>query len=81
MKAWFKTYKPSGWNIHDLRYGGLLIRIQSAIEEINMWLKGELPRLEELEEERLLYNGGEGIPCYNNYYGHTASPGRIAPTA
>jgi hypothetical protein len=81
MKAWFRTYKPLGWDVHDLRYGGVLMRLQTAIEEINMWLDGELPRLGELEETRLLYNGEEGIPRYNNYYGFIASPSRIAPMA
>jgi len=81
MNAWFYSYKPLGWDVHDMRYGSVLVRIQSAIDEIHMWLDGTLTCLEELDETRLLFHGEEGIPKFNNSYGFIASPSRIAPTA
>ena len=81
MKNWFDLYKPLGWDIMDMRYGSLVTRINSAIEEINMYLCGELDRIEELEEERLVYSGTEGAPRWLNYFGDIVSPSRIAPKA
>ena len=81
MKNWFDLYKPLGWDIMDMRYGSLVTRINSAIEEINMYLCGELDRIVELEEERLVYSGTAGAPRWLNYFGDIVSPSRIAPKA
>jgi len=79
MENWFKLYKALGWDIMDMRYGSLITRIDSAITEIGMYLRGELERLEELEEERLPYNGINGMIQYLNWFGRTVSASRIAP--
>ena len=81
MENWFELYKPLGWDIMDMRYGSLLTRMDSAIEEINMYLDGKLDKIEELEQERLYYNGVEGSIKYMNYFGDVVSPSRIAPKA
>jgi hypothetical protein len=62
----------------DLRYGGVLIRIQSAIEELSAYLAGEMPKIEELEEERLYFDGKAGPIKYANSYARMATPSRIA---
>ena len=77
-ELWFKLYKALGWDLFDMRYGSLIIRIESAIREIKDYLDGKLERIEELEEERLPYNGEKGIISYANYYGRIVSPSRIA---
>ena len=76
-RAWFGTYKPLGWDVMDIRYGALLMRIQSAQEQITDWLEGRLPQLDELEEPRLYFNGSEKIPHFN-YHGYIASPSRFS---
>lgn len=81
MDAWFDIYKPLGWDVMDMRYGSLLIRIDSAVREINMYLSGRLDRIEELEQERLYYEGKPGPIRYLNFYGDAVSPSRIAPHA
>ena len=81
MQLWFDTYKPLGWDIIDMRYGALLIRIQSAIEEITAWLEGRLDRIEELEEPRLPFDGIDGPIVYTNAYGRIVSASRISPIA
>lgn len=80
-KLWWKTYQPFGWDIMDLRYGGLLIRLQSTSEQLTAYLAGDPDALLELGEPRLPYNGIEGIPLYTNYYGDLVSPSRTAPKA
>lgn len=81
MENWFDLYKPLGWDIMDMRYGSLFTRIDSAIEEINMYLDGKLETIEELDQERLYYSGVDGSIKYLNYFGDIVSPSRIAPKA
>ncbi len=76
--CWMQMYKALGWEIFDLRYGGLLIRLETAGKRLLAYVNGETERLEELEEPRLPYNGNEGV-IRNNYYGRIVSAGRIAP--
>ncbi|WP_182200313.1 beta-N-acetylhexosaminidase [Paraliobacillus salinarum] len=54
---WLEAYKPFGWEVIDIRYGGVITRIDSVKYRINQWLEGEIDHLEELEEERLLHDG------------------------
>lgn len=79
-KQWLKTYKPFGWEVMDIRYGGVLARIDTAISRITDYLNGKIDRIEELEEERLYFNGPHGTEelelCSVNIYTRiaTASP-------
>lgn len=54
---WFCMYKPSGWEILDIRYGGLLARINSVIKRLTDYLEGNIEKIDELEFERLYYDG------------------------
>lgn len=81
MENWFAMNKALGWDVMDMRYGALLIRIESTQDELKTYLEGKLPSIEELEEERLYYNGQEGLISYANHYGRIVSASRIAPEA
>lgn len=59
-ERWMESYKPFGWEVLDIRYGGLLARIDSAARRIGELAEGRTASIEELEEQRLDY---EGIPC------------------
>lgn len=54
---WFAIYKPFGWEVLDMRYGGLLSRLDSVIQRLNDYLEGRVEHIEELEEERLFFDG------------------------
>ncbi len=54
-KAFFAFNKPFGWELHDIRYGGMLQRFVSTKERLDAYLAGKIDRLEELEEARLPY--------------------------
>jgi hexosaminidase len=56
-KQWMETCKPFGWEVLDIRYGGLLARIDTARDRIRDYTDGKVDRLEELEEERLYFDG------------------------
>lgn len=55
--TWMTYYKPFGWEVHDIRYGGQIARFETTKERIDAYLKGEVDRLEELEETRLRMDG------------------------
>src|SRR3954447_26284765 len=55
--VWFAAYKPFGWEVIDIRYGGVITRIDSVKYRIQGWLEGRIPRIEELEEKRLRHDG------------------------
>ena len=48
---WDRDCKRFGWEVLDLRYGGLLARLNEAEEQIRRWLAGEISLIAELEEE------------------------------
>ena len=52
-RSWMTYCKPFGWEVHDIRYGGLLCRFETAKARIEAYLAGEIPAIEELMEERL----------------------------
>jgi hexosaminidase len=71
-KVWFESYKPFGWEVIDIRYGGVMIRIDSVKYRIQEWLEGRISAIEELEEERLRHDGPweivDGIVGGNVYH-------------
>ena len=55
-KSWFTYNKPFGWEVHDIRYGGLLTRFDTVEMRIKAYLSGELDKIDELEETKLRYD-------------------------
>lgn len=62
-KQWFEINKAFGWEILDIRYGGLLARIETAIQRLNSFNQGEIKEIEELEEEKLSF---DQFPIYDD---------------
>ncbi len=54
-EQWMSTYKPFGWEVLDVRYGGLVNRITCAEERLRDYLDGKISAIEELDAERLLH--------------------------
>ncbi|MGI6610594.1 MAG: beta-N-acetylhexosaminidase [Limnochordia bacterium] len=77
-RVWLDTYKAFGWDIMDMRYASIEARINSAVDQIERYLGGDLPEIEELEAERLYYNGKPGVVRYTNYYPRIVSGSPIA---
>ncbi|GIP40833.1 N-acetyl-beta-D-glucosaminidase [Paenibacillus sp. J31TS4] len=76
-ERWHAVNKPFGWDILDLRYGGLLMALDTAVSRLTAYLEGRAERLEELEEPRLPFQGQEGlVDCY--FYKWMPTPSRIA---
>lgn len=58
---WFADNKASGFDVQELRIGGLLMRIESCSERLLRYLNGEIETIEELEEKLVDYYGGETL--------------------
>jgi len=79
-EVWFSLYKPFGWEVIELRYGGLAARLETAQFRIRQWLEGAIDRIEELEEARLVHDGPLGIPegsLGNHFYHRIATAGNM----
>ena len=55
-KQWMATYKPFGYEVLDIRYGGMIQRLKSAKERIKDYLDGKINAIYELSELRLLHH-------------------------
>lgn len=53
IAMWEKENKPFGWEIQDVRIGGLIRRIKTCGERIEKYLAGEITTIEELDNELL----------------------------
>ena len=78
-RLWFKENKPHGFDVQELRLGGLLLRLRSQRERLLSYAEGEIEAIEELEEEILEYighgyqKGTDMLPVINSW-GKTVSP-------
>lgn len=63
-EQWMKEYKPHGFDVQDLRIGGLIQRIKSLKNRLNKYITGEIKNIPELEEERL---EAECLPRWSHY--------------
>lgn len=55
-RQWHRENKPFGWEMLDIRLGGMEARLKSAAARIDAYLEGRIKSLEELEEDRLYYD-------------------------
>lgn len=54
-KLWMKDSKPFGYELLDIKLGGVSARLESCRRRLNAWLEQRVSCLEELEQERLPY--------------------------
>jgi len=54
---WFKENKPFGFDVQDIRLGGLITRCEHCTQMLVQYLDGEIDVIDELEENLLDYTG------------------------
>lgn len=69
---WYTDNKPQGFEVQEVRIGGLMRRVKSCREMIEEYLNGEITEIPELAQEILPY-GEKGVPSYINAYARNAS--------
>ncbi|MFH1378410.1 MAG: family 20 glycosylhydrolase [Planctomycetota bacterium] len=52
-ELWLSEFKPFGWEVIDVRYGGLLSRLDTAKQRIEDYLAGRIGSIPEIEEPLL----------------------------
>ncbi|MGM0123942.1 hypothetical protein IGI37_001316 [Enterococcus sp. AZ194] len=79
QKIWYAANKPFGWEILDIRYGGLFTRLETTAWRLTQWQQGE--PIPELAETILPFDGPysmpEGIIGRNLYHG-IISPSKLS---
>lgn len=71
---WMSQAKPFGYELLDIKLGGVAARLKSHSRRINSYLAGDIDRMEELEQERLPYwNGGTEIERRENLWDRIVS--------
>ena len=57
-EQWMKDNKPYGFDIQDMRFGGLLLRLESCKHRLIDFINGKIDKIDELEEKILPYGKG-----------------------
>jgi len=74
---WYHTYRPQGFEVIDIRYGGLIQRVKTTLYRLNLVIQNPDYVLNELEDLPLPFDGGEqfkGASLVNfNQYLHISS--------
>ncbi len=63
--VWHKENKPQGWEIQDIRLGGLSRRIKTCAKRLQDYVNGTIEKIDELEEDIL---PRDGFLMNNSYY-------------
>lgn len=50
---WYKENKPQGFDVQDIRIGGLLMRIENCMNTLKDYCDGKIDKIPELHEEQL----------------------------
>ncbi|MBO5105263.1 MAG: beta-N-acetylhexosaminidase [Clostridia bacterium] len=56
-KHWFEENKPHGIDVTEIRIGAILTRLRSARRRLISFIAGDIDKIDELEEEILLFRG------------------------
>lgn len=79
---WFEECNPFGFEVLDIRLGGIAVRMKSAAKRLRKWMDKETERLEELEEPRICYTEDRENPdhrqCSSPMWQNIVSAGNIA---
>ena len=78
-KQWYNESKTGGFDVQDIRFGGLIKRIETAKEMVNSYLACEIDFIEELEQPRLPFDcrtsdEGKDINMDCNYWNYISTP-------
>ncbi|MDO5741881.1 MAG: beta-N-acetylhexosaminidase [Vagococcus sp.] len=78
--AWFHANKPFGWEVLDIRYGGLIARLHSTLWRLAQWMQHDVA-IEELDAERLINLPQSSLDKGNlgrQLYQHIVSPSKLS---
>ncbi len=62
--VWHKENKPFGFEVHDARLGGLVMRLHTCYQRLEDYLSGKVCSIPELEQEVLEFGDGKALRHY-----------------
>ena len=78
---WYKENKGNGFEVHDVRLGGIIQRVKTCKARLELYIDGKINKIEELEENILDIYGKadehQKKSVYGNTWSITASPNII----
>ncbi|MEG1710722.1 MAG: beta-N-acetylhexosaminidase [Clostridia bacterium] len=77
---WSIENKPNGFDVQDIRLGGLLMRVKNCRERLLQYVDGAINKIDELEEELLDAFGQKEFtksPTSINFWSMTVTPNNI----
>ena len=57
---WYTENKPHGFDVQEIRLGGVLLRLESCKERLIQYINGQISKIDELEEDVLDLDGVSG---------------------
>ena len=66
---WMRENKAFGWEVQEVRIGGIRARLLTCKDRLLAYLGGKIEKIEELEEELLHSQYGFGYHLYHETYG------------
>lgn len=67
---WYKEAKKNGFDVQDIRFGGLVNRLAAVRERLIDYCKGEEARIEELELPRQFFDNRTDPAIYTDWIGN-----------
>ncbi|MDD3725849.1 MAG: family 20 glycosylhydrolase, partial [Candidatus Ratteibacteria bacterium] len=61
---WLNTYKPFGLEVIEIRYGGLIARLESLEDRLERYIKGEIKSIPEFETKLLKFQEWKSVGSY-----------------
>ncbi len=74
-RQWITENKIIGYEVMDLRLGGVLQRAKTVRERLQDYCDGKLTVLEEFCEERLPFDGQSDVSAVQSYWGNSVTTG------
>lgn len=67
-EMWLTYYKPNGFEVQELRLGGMIERVKRCRARLEKYLDGKIDCIEELEEPLVaMEECNHGLPGWNSY--------------
>ena len=67
---WYREAKKNGFDVQDIRFGGLVNRLAAVRERLIAYCNGEEERIEELELERQFFDNRKDPAIYTDWIGN-----------
>ena len=63
---WYTENKANGFEVHDIRLGGLIMRMKNCRDRLADYVAGRIEEIPELHEQTMPFR--QGHTDYNYYY-------------